>query len=101
MLMNTEITRLAEAAGRAARAERVVVFGSRARGDAGATSDLDLALIVPDSADRRSALRAALVATSWRKLPVDLVVLAHTNWAKGTTLLARTVRREGRTVYGG
>ncbi len=99
--MDAEITQLAEAAGRAAHAERVVVFGSRARGDAGATSDLDLAVIVPDSADRREALRAALVATAWRKLPVDLVVLAHTTWVQGTTMLARQVRREGRTVYGG
>jgi uncharacterized protein len=98
--MDAQIHRLAAAAGRAAEAESVVVFGSRARGDASSGSDIDLALIVPDIVNRREALRAAIKATSERTLPLDLVVLAHSTWAEGRTLLARQIRQEGLLVYG-
>lgn len=98
--MDAQILQLAEAAGRASRAERVLVFGSRARGDASATSDLDLALIVPDMANRREALRAAIRATAARNMPLDLVVLAHSTWTHGRSLLARQIRHEGVSVYG-
>ena len=98
--MDAQIRQLAEAAGRAARAEHALVFGSRARGDASPTSDIDLALIVPDMVNRRDALRAAIKATSERSLPLDLVVLAHSTWTQGRTMLARQIRRDGLMVYG-
>jgi predicted nucleotidyltransferase len=98
--MDVQILRLAEAAGQAAQAEQVLVFGSRARGDATADSDVDLALIVPDQVSRREALRAAIKATAVRDLPLDLVVLAHSNWTQGRSLLARQIRQEGQVVYG-
>ncbi|MBW7896414.1 MAG: nucleotidyltransferase domain-containing protein [Opitutaceae bacterium] len=98
--MDAQIIRLAKAAGLAARAERVLVFGSQARGDASPGSDIDLALIVPDIVNRREALRAAIKATSERKMPLDLVVLTHSTWTQGRTLLARQIRQEGLMVYG-
>jgi predicted nucleotidyltransferase len=97
--MNHEVTQLAEDAGRAARAEQVWIFGSQARGDATAGSDLDLALILPDGVDGRAALRAALRATLDRKIPVDMVAVAHSNWATGGTALSRRIREEGVRVY--
>ena len=98
--MDAQIIRLAEAAGQAARAESVLVFGSRARGDASPNSDVDLALIVPDIVNRREALRAAIRATSARQIPVDIVVLTHSSWTQGRSLLARQIHQEGVRVYG-
>ncbi len=98
--MSPEILKLAEAAGRAAGAEKVVLFGSQARGDASDESDIDLALILPDDAERRTALRAAIRATVNRRRPLDLILLSHTTWQKRNTLLARQVRDEGILAYG-
>lgn len=98
--MNGRIFERAEVAGRAAGAERVKVFGSRARGDAGEESDLDLALVVPDTVNRRTALRTAIIAAAKWEVALDLVVLAHSTWVQGRTLLARQIRAEGVLVYG-
>lgn len=97
--MNSNFTQLAQAAGKAAKAEQVWVFGSQARGDAKLGSDLDLALVLPDGVDGRTALRAALRATLDRKIPVDLVAVAHSSWVSGSTALARQIRMEGVRVY--
>lgn len=98
--MNSEIRQLAEAAGKAANAEAVFLFGSQARGDSSAESDIDLALIIPDHEERRAALRAAIRATANRRRPLDLVVLSHTAWQQKNSLLARQVREEGIMAYG-
>jgi predicted nucleotidyltransferase len=99
--MHDAIQSLADAAGKAAHAECVYVFGSQARGEAQQESDVDLALIIPDQASPREALRAAIKATSRRVLPLDLVIIAHSTWAEGRSLLARQVRKEGVLLYGG
>lgn len=98
--MDQEIIALAEAAGRAANAERVLLFGSQARGDATPESDVDLALIVPDGIERRAALRAAIHATASRRRPLDLVVLSHSTWQRKESMLARQVSEEGVVAYG-
>jgi predicted nucleotidyltransferase len=100
IFMNSEIRQLAEAAGKAANAEAVFLFGSQARGDSSAESDIDLALIIPDHEERRAALRAAIRATANRRRPLDLVVLSHTAWQQKNSLLARQVREEGIMAYG-
>lgn len=98
--MNHDVHELACAAGQAAGAEQVYVFGSQARGEARADSDLDLALIIPDDLSPRLALRAAITATSERKRALDVVVIAHSTWVQGRSLLAREVRQQGVLVYG-
>lgn len=98
--MNQEVHQLARAAGQAAQAERVYVFGSQARGEARADSDVDIALVIADGASPRKALRAAIAATAQRKQALDLVVIAHSTWARGSSLLAREVKQEGVLVYG-
>jgi predicted nucleotidyltransferase len=98
--MNQDFHELARAAGKAAQAECVYVFGSRARGDALPDSDLDMALIIADGASPRKALRAAIAATAQRRHSIDLVVIAHSTWTLGRSLLAREVQQDGVLVYG-
>jgi len=95
MSLDIGFTQLARVAGQAAHAEEVWIFGSQARGDASAYSDVDVALVLPDSANRREALRAALSATRRRTFSVDFVVLAKSTLVAGSTLLARQIRKEG------
>lgn len=94
------MTELACRAGEAAKAESVFVFGSRARGDAGKNSDIDLALVLPEQTDARAALRAAIRATMHRQVPLDLVVLHRRTAVERRTTLAREVRQDGILVYG-
>lgn len=84
----------------------VVLFGSRARGDAGPGSDIDLALISPDQADRRrTAMRAyqAVARVHGRTAAVDIVVLTPSLLAAERDLagsIVRAVVRDGVAVHG-
>jgi predicted nucleotidyltransferase len=80
---------LATAAGSSAR---VILFGSHARGEAGAGSDLDFLVIEPEVEDRQvewSRLRRALGDI---EVPVDIVVLDE-------ALAERRAKVPGTMVY--
>lgn len=83
--------------------ERVYLFGSHARGDAGPDSDLDLLVIVPDDAtpDRRRS-RLAYEVLRGTGVAADVVV-----WTRGyferrrevPTSLPAIVHKEGRLLH--
>ena len=84
--------------------ERVYLFGSRARGEAGPDSDYDLLLVVPDNAppERR---RSRLAYEVLRGTGVAADVLVWTREAFEARLgvvtsLPATVMREGRVLLG-
>ena len=80
-------------------AERVWLFGSQARGNAGVDSDIDLLAVVPRSSVSR--YQRAIIAR--RELadfnvPMDIVVLTRDEWEaelKAPSSLSSTVAREG------
>ena len=80
--------------------ERVILFGSAARGEVGSTSDLDLLVVRRDS--RRPAERAADLYRRARPA-VALDLIAYTpeelDAARETSSFVRRVLREGRVVY--
>ena len=59
----------------------VLLFGSHARGEARPDSDVDLVLLVPDSADRRQVLLHARKSLRGMGLGFDLLVLTPAQWA--------------------
>ena len=78
---------------REARVVRVGYFGSYARDDAGVGSDLDLVVIVRESAD------ACLFDVSRLPVPADVLVFEETRWARMSaepTGIARTIAREAK-----
>jgi predicted nucleotidyltransferase len=80
-------------------AERVWLFGSQARGNAGTDSDIDLLAVVPHSSvSRYQRAVAARRQLSDFNVPMDIVVLTHNEWEKqlkAPSSLASTVAREG------
>jgi predicted nucleotidyltransferase len=85
------------------RPERIYLFGSAARGDAGEDSDYDLLIVVPDDAstERRSA--ALAYRTLWGAgVAVDAVVCTS-GWFKARAHLKAslpgTVLREGSVLH--
>jgi uncharacterized protein len=83
--------------------ERIILFGSHARGDAREDSDIDLLVLfteVDDPRARAAQLYAALIGCS--ELPKDIVVSTTARFERYRNV-ANTVywpaSREGRVVY--
>ena len=83
--------------------ERIYLFGSRARGTAGADSDYDLLVVVPDNVPPALRGSARAYEALWG-LPTagDILVWTHTAFAERLHLrasLPSMVKREGRLLY--
>lgn len=82
--------------------ERIIVFGSQARGDADPDSDIDLLVVVSNGRDRRQLVRSIRIALSDVKVSKDVFVTTPAEAARygdviGT--LVEPVLREGVTIY--
>ena len=81
---------------------QIVLFGSRARGDHRDDSDIDLLVVLDDSADwmqARDDIRRALPA---RLMPTDVVVTTPMLWLKRACLVGAVERQaliDGRVLY--
>jgi predicted nucleotidyltransferase len=81
---------------------RIILFGSHARGDATADSDIDLLVVLPEAPDKRQAvieIRRAL-----RDLPIskDIIVTTPDEIARRGDLIGPVLRpalREGKVLY--
>jgi predicted nucleotidyltransferase len=87
------------------RPVKVILFGSRARGDAHAESDVDLLVVMPDSwAGRRRRAAAVGILGALRDLPVakDVVVTTPEEIARRGNLVGTVLRlalAEGTVLY--
>ena len=85
------------------RPERIYLFGSVARGDAGPDSDYDIMVVVPDDAWlERQDCRTGYQALSGLGIAKDIVVWTRSEFEKRLHLkasLPSTVRREGKLLY--
>jgi predicted nucleotidyltransferase len=83
--------------------ERIYVFGSHARGDSGADSDVDLLVLLPDlPAPAHELDRRARELAGPRSFALDLVFMARARFEERLPALASlpaTVAREGKLVY--
>ncbi|MFN0171115.1 MAG: nucleotidyltransferase domain-containing protein [Bryobacteraceae bacterium] len=84
--------------------DRVYLFGSVARGEAGPDSDYDIMVVVPDHAPAQQAVsRVGYRAVRDLGLPRDIFVWKSSDFARQLHLkasLPSTIVREGRLLYG-
>lgn len=81
---------------------RIILFGSRARGDHRPDSDVDLLVVMPEIDDRRRTTVAMLSALRDRRVPVDIVVTTPEEIARRGHLVGTILRpalRDGRVLY--
>lgn len=81
---------------------QVILFGSHARGDAHAYSDIDLLVVVPDAHRRRRAWDKASTALRGLGMPKDIIVVTPEEIARQGDLVGSVLRpamREGRILY--
>ena len=104
--MDTVDTTIAEVLERLVEAyhpERVYLFGSRARGDAGLDSDYDFLLVMPDDAPAELLRAGRAYDALWGlKVAAEVVVFARQRFESRLGLkssLPATVAREGKLLY--
>lgn len=102
MVDQQEIERVAARMGMAANAERVVLFGSYARGDADETSDVDLMIIAESDVPRFKRSRDLYKLIRPYPFAMDLIVYTPEEVERGKrspVSFVSTVLREGKTLY--
>ena len=87
---------------RAARPEKIVLFGSRARGEAREDSDFDLLLIKPSGRPRHERSRPIYAAVA--DIPAEVEVVVYTpqevrEWENVPQAFVTTALREGEVLY--
>lgn len=81
---------------------RVILFGSAARGEMSATSDIDLLIVMPDGTRRRDASRKAYRALSGLGVAKDVIVVTESDvkaFGENPSLVIKPALEEGREVY--
>ena len=97
------ITYIIEKIARDVAPQRIILFGSHARGEAADTSDLDL-FIVQDSPASNREVRRRIESLLWgRRFGVDLIVRrpeeVARNVADGNPFYTRHILGEGKVLY--
>jgi predicted nucleotidyltransferase len=85
-----------------AQPEKVILFGSQARGDARLNSDFDVLVIKPSDEPRYR--RSAPLYAALADLPVEVEVMVYTpeeveEWSSVPQAFVTTALREGKTIY--
>ena len=85
-----------------AQPEKIILFGSRARGDARADSDFDV-LVIQESGEPRYR-RSAPLYVALADLPAEVEVMVYTpeeveEWSQVPQAFVTTAVREGTTIY--
>jgi len=82
--------------------ERIILFGSHARGDAGPDSDVDLLVVMPVEGSRREKAVEIGVALHDIRLPKDIIVTTPESFETRKEIagtIERPAARQGRVLY--
>ncbi len=81
---------------------QIILFGSRARGDARDDSDIDLLVVMPDASDRRATTVAILDCLANLPVAKDVVVTTPDEIARRGALVGPVLRpalEDGKVLY--
>jgi predicted nucleotidyltransferase len=81
---------------------KIILFGSAARGDATASSDVDLLVVMPEGVHRREIARYLYKHLGKTGAPVDILVATPDDLKRhkdNIGLIYRAVLQEGKEVY--
>ncbi len=82
--------------------ERIILFGSYARGEANEQSDIDLLVVMPDGTDRRQTAIAIMEVLHDMRVPKDVIVTTPdriTRYGHLVGTILRPALREGKELY--
>jgi uncharacterized protein len=105
-LTDTDLANMSTCITETIHPERIILFGSHARGEAEVGSDVDLLVITTETFDHHNSRRQAL-ARLWRSLtkirvPVDIILSSVdevAQWQGTTNHLIANALREGKVLY--
>ena len=86
--------------------DRIVLFGSYARGKQGPESDIDLIIVSKEFRGKNLFDRVRLATGINRELvyqtgePFDLLYYSDLEWRKGASFIINEAKREGKVIYG-
>lgn len=82
--------------------DRVILFGSLVRGEAGPNSDIDLLVVAPEGCHRRKTAQVIYRALWGFGLSVDVIVALPSDldlYGESPALIYQQALREGRELY--
>jgi predicted nucleotidyltransferase len=97
-----DIDQLVKSVVEAVQPLKIILFGSAAREDAAADSDVDLLVVMPEGAHRRQTARYLYKHLGEFGIPVDILVATPGDLKRHKNnigLIYRTVLQEGKEVY--
>lgn len=86
----------------AAHPQRIILFGSAARGEAGPHSDVDVLVVAPEGAHRRKTSQAIYRGLLGLGVSVDVVVATPSDledYRESPGLVYREALRDGKELY--
>jgi uncharacterized protein len=98
-----QITEAVQRIAQAARPERILLFGSHARGEARDDSDLDLLVIETEVADRAAEMVRLRRVLRPLRIPADILVYSRADverWGDQPGSALFWALREGKVMYG-
>lgn len=102
VLIDPRVQQFADRIRRQFNPERIILFGSYARGEQTFDSDVDLLVVIDAKGSLRKLSVEIGVALSDREIPLDLVVVTPKQYERGKNQIGNIVQpavSEGRVLY--
>jgi len=98
-ITQVDLIKVAQLIAEATPVDRIILFGSRSKGQFQPDSDVDLAIVLPEGADIRTGLKTIQRVLWPRPFPVDVVPITASDWLNRRSQLVREIADTGVILY--